>query len=117
MRIGTKAGPAAIIGLLFTMSFVSIGCGVAGQMCPTALLSGRLVEVNDTLAVRVANGDLVAVDWSNYSLARVDGEMQVTEFMGKELAREGDMVNLGGGFTSNDTTFKVCGQVDVVGHP
>ena len=82
--------------------------------CPQALLSGQLVEVDGTLAVKAPNEDLTAVDWSNYSVRRIDDELVVTDFWGTRFAKNGESVNLGGGFVSGDGRFKVCGQIDVV---
>lgn len=95
---------------LFAATFLS-GCAALG--CPQALLSGVLVERDGTLAVQSANGDVTAVDWSNYSLRRDGGELVVAEWF-HVLAREGDTVDLGGGADREAGPFKVCGQVAVV---
>ena len=81
--------------------------------CPAALRSGVLVERHGALVVQAPNGDLTAVDWSNYSIRREDGELLVAEWF-NVLAREGDTVNLGGGADREAGPFKVCGQVEVV---
>jgi hypothetical protein len=108
-----KKGSAAVVALVVAASLWSTGCGP--QSCPQALLSGQLVEVDGTLAVKAPNGDLAAVDWSNYSLRRDGDDLVVTDFWGTALAREGDFVDLGGGHGAGDSPFTVCGQVDVVG--
>jgi hypothetical protein len=82
--------------------------------CPQALLSGVLVERDGTLTVQAPDGDLTAVDWSNYWIRREDGELLVAEWF-NVVAREGDTVNLGGGAVGGEeSAFKVCGQVEVV---
>ena len=84
------------------------------QGCPAALLSGVLVERDGALAVQAPNGDVTAVDWSNYWVRRDDGELVVAEWF-NVLARQGDTVNLGGGVVGGgDEPFMVCGQVEVV---
>jgi hypothetical protein len=108
-----KTGSAALVGFVLAAVMSSTACGP--QACPAALLSGQLVEVNGTLAVKAPNGDLTAVDWSNYSVRRDGDELLVTDFWGTALAREGDFVDLGGGTDPRDAAFRVRGQVDVVG--
>jgi hypothetical protein len=108
-----KRGSAAVVALVLAACVWSTGCGAQG--CPAALLSGQLVEVNGTLAVKVPNGELTAVDWSNYSLGREGDDLVVMDFWRTTLAREGDFVGLGGGHGPGNAPFKVCGQVDVVG--
>lgn len=107
-----KTGSATLVGLVLAAVMSSTACGPVA--CPQALLSGQLIEMDGTLAVEAPNGDLTAVDWSNYSLRRDGDELFVTDFSGTALAQEGDFVNLGGGTDPGDTAFKVCGQVDVV---
>lgn len=99
---------AAIAGLVIAAS-VSTACGPIA--CPAALLSGQLVEVDGALAVRAPNGELTPVDWSNYWIRREGDDLLVTDFW-NVLAREGDVVRLGGG--SGDDAFVVCGLVEVV---
>jgi hypothetical protein len=105
----TRVG-AVIAGLVFVPS-VMTACAATG--CPAALLSGQLVEVDGALAVQAPNGELTALDWSNYWIRREGDELLVTDFW-NVIAREGDDVNLGGGHVGGDGAFKVCGQVEVV---
>ena len=105
-------GSVALVGFVLAASVLSIGCVV--QSCPTASLSGQLVEVDGSLAVKTADGEQVAVDWSNYSVRRIDDKLVVTNFWGTRFATEGQSVDLGGGFVSDDGRFMVCGQIDVV---
>jgi hypothetical protein len=107
-----KTGSVALIGLGLAAVMSSTACRPVA--CPQALLSGQLVEVNGTLAVKAPNGELTPVDWSNYSLRREGDDIVVTDFWAA-LAREGDFVDLGGGTDPGDSAFKVCGQVNVVG--
>jgi hypothetical protein len=102
----------AIAAVALGAVLLSAACGP--QACPQALLSGQLVEANGALVVKAPNGELTAVDWSNYSIRRDGEDLIVTEFLINVLAREGDLVNIGGGFVGNDGQFKVCGQVEVV---
>jgi hypothetical protein len=80
------------------------------------LLSGQLVEIGGSLAVRAPNGEVTPVDWSNFSLRRQGDDLVVSDFWGTVLAREGQVVELGGGQRGpGEATFKVCSQVNVVG--
>ena len=103
-----------LAALVLAVSISSSGCAGVGQGCPAALLSGQLVEIDGALTVKAPNGEMIAVDWSNYSLRREGEDLVVTDVWGTVLAREGDDVALGGGFLPNDVAFKVCGQVKVV---
>jgi hypothetical protein len=103
-----------LVGIVLAAAVWSTGCGPQG--CPTALLSGQLVEIGGSLVVRTPTGEVAAVDWSNYSLRRQGGDLVVTDFWGTVLAREGQLVNLGGGESGpGDARFRVCGQIDVDG--
>jgi hypothetical protein len=109
-----KTGSAALVGLVLATTVLSTtACGP--MACPQALLSGQLVQLDDSLAVKTADFKLERVDWSNYSLRREGDDIVVTDFWGTALAREGNFVNLGGGQGPGNGPFKVCGQVDVVG--
>jgi hypothetical protein len=105
---------SALTAFLLAAGVWTTGCGPQG--CPAALLSGVLVEVDGQLVVEAPNGEVVAVDWSNYAIRRDGDDLLVTEFLVNVLAREGDTVNLGGGHVAGNGPFKVCGQVEVV-HP
>jgi hypothetical protein len=107
-----KGASAALVGFLLAGAVVSTGCGPTA--CPLALLTGQLVEMKGTLAVKASNGELTPVDWSNFSLRREGDDLVVTDFWGTALAREGEFVELGGG-TGLGNAFTVCGQVNVVG--
>lgn len=105
---------SALAGIVFAAAAWSGGCGPEG--CPTALLSGQLVEIGGSLAVRAPNGEVTPVDWSNFSLRRQGDDLVVSDFWGTVLAREGQVVELGGGQRGpGAATFKVCSQVNVVG--
>ena len=118
-RVPVKRASLAVVGLVLAAAFWSSACGpqAGPRACPAALLTGRLEEVDELLAVRTRDGILVAVDWSNYAVHRDGDDLVVTDFGGAALAREGDFVNLGGGFGPGNSPFKVCGQVDVVPPP
>jgi len=100
-------------GLVLAAALGTSGCAALGG-CPAALLSGLLVERDGQLVVQAPNGELTAVDWSNYSIRRDGEDLIVTEFWVNVVAREGDTVNLGGGHVGGNGPFKVCGQIEVV---
>ena len=107
-----KTGSAALAGFVLAVVMSTSACGP--HACPLALLSGQLVEIDGTLAVKAPNGELTPVDWSNFSLRREGDDLVVTDFWGTALAREGEFVELGGG-TGASNAFTVCGQINVVG--
>ena len=90
-----------------------MGCA---QACPAALLDGTLVAQDDGgLAIKAtAGGRVHEVTWpAGYSVQRGPKRLVVTDFFGTVIAQEGDRVQLGGGETSSDGPWGVCGQITV----
>jgi hypothetical protein len=86
---------------------------VQPQACMEALLSGRLAQNAMTgLGVVSAGGQPMPVEWPFRYSARVDGgRVSLLDESGKVVAREGDEINVGGGF-GNQVWF-ACGPVTV----
>jgi hypothetical protein len=101
------AGAALYLGLA-----VLVGTTTGG--CPTALLQGTLVEQDGTLAVRsVPEGSVVRVNWPfGYGVGREDGTLTLTRVL-VTVAREGDLMSVGGGSGADDSRFIACGPVDL----
>ena len=97
---------------MLTVGLATAGVGCVG--CPTALLSGELVEQGGELVVVGSDGSPAErVIWPFGYGVRSDGERLVlTDLIGGVKAREGDTVHLGGGEIESGT-FKVCGQLEV----
>jgi len=84
------------------------------EECPAALLEGELLRDDDSdFLVRHAEGFVTPIVWpEGYSIR--DGETrELIDPAGAVVAREGDLVALGGGFTVDDTAFLVCGPFRV----
>ena len=92
-----------------------VASGRCAQACPTALLVGILAEHAGELVV-IPEGQTTAerVNWPSGYGIRPDGDtLVVTDVFGREVAREGDTVHLGGGETTQSGTFDVCGHIEV----
>jgi hypothetical protein len=96
--------------------FVCLPVGIAGCGCPSALLSGELVAVDEELGVQPGFGGVEGVErvkWPfGYSVRRDGDVLVLTNIVGGVEAREGDHVELGGGEIA-DGVFGVCGQIKV----
>lgn len=85
------------------------------EACDAALLEGRLVA-DDAWGFLVAHesGTVTAVSWPRaYQVQVLDGVHELLDPSGNVVAREGDMVVLGGGMNADDTAFAVCGPFTV----
>lgn len=81
------------------------------EACPAALLEGELLADDaGGLMVRHAEGFVMSVVWPDGYVVR-GGEL--LDPTGKVVAREGDVVSLGGGMNVADTAFVVCGPFSV----
>ena len=108
--IAVLASLAVAGGALYLGFALATGTTTGG--CATALLQGRLVEIDGTLAVEsVPPGTVTKVRWPfGYGVGDEAGTRTLTRvFM--TVAREGDEVSVGGGTFGDDTTFSGCGQV------
>lgn len=93
-------------------AFATTGAGCAG--CPTALLSGELVEQGAEPVVVVSDGvPAEKMNWPfGYDVRSEGGHPVITDLLGGVKARAGDTVRLGGGETESGT-FNVCGAVEI----
>ena len=84
------------------------------QACMDALLSGKLTKsVASGLSVTSADGQSTPVEWPfRYSAVEVDGRVLLRDETGKVVAREGDEINVGGGFGNN--VWHACAPVTVM---
>jgi hypothetical protein len=79
------------------------------QPCPAALIQGRLVADEQWgIAVGVEDGSVIKVIWPYGYASRADGDrMALVDGSGQVVAREGDHVEIGGGFSGGD--WFACG--------
>lgn len=85
------------------------------QFCPTALARGRLARHPDSgLGLEGQNGTVTPISWPYGYTARAQAEGTVLlGAAGVVQAREGDIVEAGGGLNLDDV-FQVCGGVQIV---
>lgn len=105
----------AVLALLLGACAVgSLGGSSTPEACPAALLEGELLRDDDSgFLVRHAEGFVTPIVWPEGYTVR-DGETrELLDSTGAVVAREGDFVALGGGFTVGDTAFIVCGPFRV----
>lgn len=78
-----------------------------------ALLGGKLVRnAASGLGVTSADGQAMAVEWPfRYSARKEAGKVALFDETGKVIAREGDEINVGGGF--GNQLWHACGPLTV----
>ena len=93
---------------------MSLALGTTSWGCPTALVQGTLVELDGSLGVQGPNGGPPgAVRWPfGYAVERRDGTLVLTRLF-QVVAREGDVVGVGGGVLGDDDVFDGCGVVTI----
>lgn len=86
---------------------------VANALCMDALLSGTLARHAQTgLGVTGADGQQMPVEWPfRYSARGLGGRLVLVDDTGKIVAREGDRIQVGGGF--GNILWHACGPVTV----
>jgi hypothetical protein len=86
---------------------------MANAMCMDALMTGRLArDARTGLGVTAADGQQMAVEWPfGYSARNDGGRLALVDETGKVVAREGDQVQVGGGF--GNVMWHACGPVSV----
>jgi hypothetical protein len=114
--------PLAIV-LLAALGFA--GCSPVGlrtqpaplSACMDALATGTLVGSSRSgLAIRAADGTIVEVEWPfEYTARRDVTGLTLIDSVGMPVAREGQVIQMGGG-TGADSVFHACpGSIKVVG--
>ncbi len=100
-----------VLGLLAT----SVATSTAGcQPCMTALTTGVLVANGSDLVLQDPSGTSRRVRWpQGYRVSKEGDRLVLTDFFGSVQAREGDRIEMGGGF-GTDNVFAGCGGVTVV---
>lgn len=102
-------GRAAALALTALAALVGCqGDPFAGEIsCPAALIEGVLVAQGNELTL---GGERVG--WpEGVRVARVNGTLALTGFLGQVIAREGDHISMGGGYQGD--MFQGCGEIRV----
>jgi hypothetical protein len=86
---------------------------VANAICMEALMTGKLArDARTGLGVTAANGQQMPVEWPfGYSARNDGGRLALVDETGVIVAREGDTVEVGGGF--GNVMWHACGPVTV----
>ncbi|HEU0244707.1 MAG TPA: hypothetical protein VFQ75_12440 [Candidatus Limnocylindrales bacterium] len=107
-RLIVVVAAVGVIGGTLVLGFALAAAGPGA--CPTALMQGRLVEREGTLAVEsIPGGAVVQVAWPfGYGVERRDGALTLTRVF-LPVATAGDEVSLGGG--DDGRRFVGCGPV------
>ena len=86
---------------------------VANAICMDALMTGKLArDARTGLGVTGADGQQMAVEWPfGYSARNDGGRLALVDETGEIVAREGDSVQVGGGF--GNVVWHACGPVSV----
>jgi len=87
------------------------------QACMDALAQGTLVpDPRSGLALATSTGERMPVMWPfGYSARLVDGEIELVDGTGAFVAREGDVIQMGGGSGANGLFYACAEGIQVVG--
>ena len=87
------------------------------QACMEALAMGTLVfDPRSTLAIGGPSGERTPVMWPfGYSARLVDGTLELLDNRGQLVAREGDRIEMGGGFGAGNLFYACSGSVQRTG--
>lgn len=107
------------VALLMANTFATVACQGTPtliQSCPLALISGTLVDDAGTLSIETAPGHAVRGVWPDgVTVGQTESGLALIGFFGQTIAREGDVIQMGGGYTTGDAAFVGCGEITVVG--
>ena len=102
-----------LAGIVLAVAFAigTTACSMGG--CPTALASGVLEAQGDELVLRAETGEVMRIDWPNGYVVETDadGALVLARFLGDVVAHQGEIVNVGGGMSADNTTFQGCGEL------
>jgi hypothetical protein len=99
-----------LVLVLLATSVATAGC----VGCPTALARGVLVAEGSDLRLQDASGATSPVRWpEGYRVDKENDRLVLRDFFGSVKAREGDLIEMGGG-VGPDGVFRGCGGVVVV---
>jgi hypothetical protein len=102
------------ISCLVVVLALSGGLGGCALGCPTALAQGVFVADGDELALRGTDGEPHGVRLPNgYRVERAPDGLVLVDFFGTVKAREGDVIQFGGG-DGDDGRFAACEFLGVV---
>jgi len=103
----TTAVPSATPAIAITTA------KVANAICMEALMTGKLArDARTGLGVTAADGQQMPVEWPfGYSARNDGGRLALVDETGVIVAREGDTVEVGGGF--GNVMWHACGPVTV----
>jgi hypothetical protein len=120
-----QAGRLLSLALLALMAIGVAGCSVQlrtdtqpRDACEMALASGRLVaDARSGLGLADTTGEVTPVIWPfGYSARREASGVVLLDETGRAVAREGDHIEMGGGFGAD--AFAACaGSIKVVPAP
>jgi len=85
--------------------------------CHDALLEGELVADDEFGFVVAHSNGPSPVTWPHGYVARDAPRRELLDDSGRVVAREGDMVALGGGYVDGSPGFTVCGRFKVTPAP
>ncbi len=96
-----------------TPAIVITTARVANAICMDALMTGRLArDARTGLGVTAGDGQQTAVEWPfGYSARNEGGRLALVDETGKVVAREGDQIQVGGGF--GNVMWHACGPVSL----
>ena len=107
-------GSRSALAALALALAVATGANGCAQGCPSALLTGVLVEQEGDLFVQPeSGGGLERVIWpSGFAIRRDGNRLAVTDPSGRAVAHADDIVRIGGGETVPGT-WQACGRFEV----
>jgi hypothetical protein len=118
------ARPLAVVLAVVVVALASVGCNqlvlrtapAPQEACDAALLSGRLVSSRESgLAIQVPGEPNLEVTWPfGYRAGGFAGSLELQDETGRVVAREGDVVQMGGGMGGDGSFFACAGTIHVV---